>query len=90
MEFLSSLYKESADTVLYGKYEGALAEQLQREQHIATAKLCNMLFNLPDVVKSLEEEFVRQVKQKERFVKAQESGSIGLIGKAKEKMKDKE
>lgn len=41
-----------------------------------TAKFANMMFNLPEVLAKLEQEFEKQKEQKVRFMKSQESGGI--------------
>lgn len=81
MAFLSNLYKENIDALLYTNLGGHPEDWIAVTTKTTTAKFCNMLFNLPEVIKGLEVEFEKQKEQKEKFIKAQESGAIQMLGK---------
>lgn len=46
------------------------------QERRTAAKFCNMIYNLPEVLRNLESEFATQVSQKAHFVSAQESGTV--------------
>lgn len=74
LRFLSSLYKDSVNEIIYPNMTGDVAGMIAIAEKRAVARLCNTLYNLPDVIQNLEGEFERQTAQKLRFVKAQEKG----------------
>lgn len=73
--FLSSLYKENVDGILYLGFDGSEKDDLTFQERRVTARMCNMLYNLPQVLLELEASFEQQRLQKQRFAQAQESGA---------------
>lgn len=76
LKFLSSLYKQNIDTLLYTNPVGDSLDLVRVAQRTEVAKLCNMLFNLPEVLLNLEGEFEKQKQKREQFTRAQEVGHI--------------
>lgn len=55
---------------------GDVAGMIAIAERRATARFCNTLFNLPEVLRGLREEFEKQNVQKLKFIKSQEGGRI--------------
>ena len=77
---LASLYKESMDRLLIMRPRGLVSEQYIISELTAEARVYAQLFNLPQVIKGLEEEFENQRLKKQAFSEAQEGGDLGLGG----------
>ena len=74
--FLSSLYKQNVDSLLYSYSLADNAGVLKAVEQMTTAKVCNMIYNLPELVKGLKGEFEKQQAQKLKFINSQEGGRI--------------
>lgn len=62
--------------MLYRDFNGSMMDDLLMQERRTTAKVCNMLYNLPEILLKLDSEFAAQTAAKARFIASQESGSV--------------
>lgn len=65
--YLAGLYKEAVEALVY-KHFTDQKDLVAIAEHAAVAKLANSLFNLPEVLKQIEQTFVSQAQVKEKMM----------------------